>query len=310
MADSKLVGQNYITLGPRGKGHRPGQIRRRLPRRRHAVRQAAAQPDAPRAASRASTRAPRWRCPASRRSSPPTSCPARRQHHRSRQAVEANPHGERALTNEPMYEGEPILAVAAVDELTAAEAIERIDIDMGAAAVRRRSAGEPAARRPERADSKAMSGCRPSRATPGGPFRRLPAIEELKWTDADFADYARGPAADGQGRRRMVVRRSRCRIQERRAGPRRNIRDAEHQPPDARAAHGDGLLAERQAVHALLDAEHGADGRRRCRAGWHRPEATSSSSANTPAAASAARRPATIIVDRFRRCCRRRPTRR
>jgi CO/xanthine dehydrogenase Mo-binding subunit len=36
---------------------------------------------------------------------------------------------ERALTNEPVYEGEPILAVAAVDELTAAEAIERIVID-------------------------------------------------------------------------------------------------------------------------------------------------------------------------------------
>src|SRR3954451_18136530 len=30
-----------------------------------------------------------------------------------------------ALTNEPRYEGEPILAVAAVDELTAAQAIER-----------------------------------------------------------------------------------------------------------------------------------------------------------------------------------------
>ena len=33
---------------------------------------------------------------------------------------------ERALTNEPLYQGEPILAVAAVDELTAANAIERI----------------------------------------------------------------------------------------------------------------------------------------------------------------------------------------
>jgi len=30
---------------------------------------------------------------------------------------------------EPVYQGEPILAVAAVDELTAAEAIERIHID-------------------------------------------------------------------------------------------------------------------------------------------------------------------------------------
>src|SRR5581483_5470138 len=37
---------------------------------------------------------------------------------------------ERALTNEPLYQGEPILAVAAVDESTAAEAIERIEIDL------------------------------------------------------------------------------------------------------------------------------------------------------------------------------------
>jgi len=37
---------------------------------------------------------------------------------------------ERALTNEPVYEGEPILAVAAVDELTAAEAIEKIELDL------------------------------------------------------------------------------------------------------------------------------------------------------------------------------------
>src|SRR5207344_2949965 len=37
---------------------------------------------------------------------------------------------ERALTNEPLYQGEPILAVAAVDEITAAEAIERIDLDL------------------------------------------------------------------------------------------------------------------------------------------------------------------------------------
>ena len=45
------------------------------------------------------------------------------------EAVNAEPHDERALTNEPMYEGEPILAVAAVDELTAAEAIERIEVE-------------------------------------------------------------------------------------------------------------------------------------------------------------------------------------
>src|SRR5436309_11718140 len=37
---------------------------------------------------------------------------------------------ERALTNEPLYQGEPILAVAAVDELAATEAIERIELDL------------------------------------------------------------------------------------------------------------------------------------------------------------------------------------
>jgi xanthine dehydrogenase molybdenum-binding subunit len=37
---------------------------------------------------------------------------------------------EPMLTNEPLYAGEPILAVAAVDETTAAEAVERIKIDL------------------------------------------------------------------------------------------------------------------------------------------------------------------------------------
>jgi xanthine dehydrogenase molybdenum-binding subunit len=37
---------------------------------------------------------------------------------------------EVALTSEPVYRGEPILAVAASDELTAAEAIERITLDL------------------------------------------------------------------------------------------------------------------------------------------------------------------------------------
>src|ERR1700730_5862035 len=43
--------------------------------------------------------------------------------------IKANKQGEKALTMEPLYQGEPILAVAAVDELTAAEAIESIDIE-------------------------------------------------------------------------------------------------------------------------------------------------------------------------------------
>src|SRR5215210_1076886 len=48
------------------------------------------------------------------------------------QTIKANPKGEKALTNEPLYFGEPILAVAAVDEETAAEAIEAIQIEFEA----------------------------------------------------------------------------------------------------------------------------------------------------------------------------------
>jgi CO/xanthine dehydrogenase Mo-binding subunit len=44
-------------------------------------------------------------------------------------AVTASKWSERALTMEPLYHGEPVLAVAAVDESTAVEAIERIDVD-------------------------------------------------------------------------------------------------------------------------------------------------------------------------------------
>src|SRR5919112_595947 len=45
------------------------------------------------------------------------------------QTIQANRKGEQARRTEPLYEGEPILAVAAVDELTAAEAIEKIEIE-------------------------------------------------------------------------------------------------------------------------------------------------------------------------------------
>src|SRR5689334_3343898 len=37
---------------------------------------------------------------------------------------------EVALTNEPLYKGEPILAVAAVDEATAAAAIEKVALEL------------------------------------------------------------------------------------------------------------------------------------------------------------------------------------
>src|SRR3954463_88167 len=44
------------------------------------------------------------------------------------QVIKANPKSENALTKEPLYQGEPVLAIVAVDELTAAEAIEKIKV--------------------------------------------------------------------------------------------------------------------------------------------------------------------------------------
>ena len=44
------------------------------------------------------------------------------------QVIRANPRSETALTNEALYQGQPVLAVCAVSEAIAAEAIERIKI--------------------------------------------------------------------------------------------------------------------------------------------------------------------------------------
>src|ERR1019366_1802513 len=77
--------------------------------------------------------------------------------------IKASKWGERGLTMEPLYQGEPILAVAAVDELTAAEAIEKIQIDY------------------ERL---------PFVIDPLDP--RRPQVAELKWTQQDFAEAKEG----------------------------------------------------------------------------------------------------------------------
>src|SRR6185312_6729131 len=97
--------------------------------------------------------------------------------------IKADRFGELALADEPMYQGEPILALAAVDELTAANAIEAIDIEM-----------EPLPFAIDPLDS----------LRPGGPNAREegnvwtaepgkgPKLISLKWTDQDFADYKQG----------------------------------------------------------------------------------------------------------------------
>src|SRR6476646_2339851 len=45
------------------------------------------------------------------------------------EGIIASTLSERGLTNEPLYVGDPVLAVAAVDEATATEAIEKIQIE-------------------------------------------------------------------------------------------------------------------------------------------------------------------------------------
>src|SRR5712664_3533278 len=106
------------------------------------------------------------------------------------QRIAANTKGEKALTNEPVYQGEPVLAVAAVDELTAADAIEKIDIDWEKLPfvvdplVSLRPGG-PNARLEGNVWGKPKP---PAQGQPVTP----PAMEELKWTDADFAEYGQG----------------------------------------------------------------------------------------------------------------------
>jgi CO/xanthine dehydrogenase Mo-binding subunit len=100
--------------------------------------------------------------------------------------VKASKWGERGLTMEPVYQGEPILAVAAVDELTAAEAIEKIRIDF-----------EPLPFAIDPLETLRAGG--PNPRTDGNIWRQptpqnsSPAsVVELKWTKADFAEEEQG----------------------------------------------------------------------------------------------------------------------
>ena len=102
------------------------------------------------------------------------------------------PGAERALTNEPLYQGEPVLAVAAVDELTAAEAIERIDIDWEPLPfvvdpLESLRPNGPSARL--EGNVWAPPAPRPAGATGAPP---QPEIKTLKWTAEDFVEEAAG----------------------------------------------------------------------------------------------------------------------
>src|SRR6185503_7183602 len=208
------------------------------------------------------------------------------------EGVQASAQAERGLTNEPLYHGEPILAVAAVDEATAAAAIEAIEIDLeplpfvvdaleGLRPVerrrrrRRRRAADPDTDRPRRRAARHRAWCRSSpgakrqragrasrpRTRRGSRSPRAAADRGVEVDRPGLRRRAGRPDADGQADRRVDLRQPRGGLQESRSRPRGNLHDAVDRPPAARDAHGDGAVAERQAVSARLDPEHGADGR-------------------------------------------------
>ncbi len=115
--------------------------------------------------------------------------------------IKANPKSERALTMEPLYQGEPILAVAAVDELTAAEAIEKIRIDFEPLPfvidpLETLRPGGPNPRPEGNIWVQARVGTAAAGAPPPSP--PPPTIGELKWTKEDFADAKEGQLPMGK----------------------------------------------------------------------------------------------------------------
>ena len=100
--------------------------------------------------------------------------------------VKASKWGERGLTMEPVYQGEPILAVAAVDELTAVEAIEKIRIEFAPLpfVLDPLDTLRPGGPNP-RTDGNVWRQSNPQNSPPA-------AVVELKWTKADFAEEQQG----------------------------------------------------------------------------------------------------------------------
>ena len=115
------------------------------------------------------------------------------------QRIAANTKGEKALASEPVYQGEPVLAVAAIDELTASNAIELVEIDWEQLPfvvdplVSLRPGGPNA-----RLEGNIWG--RPQPPQPGQPVSP-PAMETLKWTAAEFAEYDQEVAGLPIGRR-------------------------------------------------------------------------------------------------------------
>jgi CO/xanthine dehydrogenase Mo-binding subunit len=112
------------------------------------------------------------------------------------QVIFANLDGEVPITNEPVYQGQPVLAVAAVDEVTAADAIEKIQIDFEPLPF----AVDPlVSLRPGGPNARTKGNYwfipPPAPASPAGGQAQnppRPEIKELKYTDAELAEAKSG----------------------------------------------------------------------------------------------------------------------
>jgi CO/xanthine dehydrogenase Mo-binding subunit len=105
-----------------------------------------------------------------------------------------------ALTNEPLFEGEPILAVAAFDELTAAEAVERIGLDLEPLpfvtdALESLRPGGPNA---NAAGNVLAPASGPARRDAEGAIQNQTELRTVKWTERDFADAGEGRMPMGE----------------------------------------------------------------------------------------------------------------
>jgi len=111
------------------------------------------------------------------------------------ETIRANPKAERALTDEPVYAGEAILAVAAVDEETAAAAIEaiRIDFETLPFVVDPLTSLRPDGPNP-RVEGNTWGRAPAAQGQPPGPLE----IQPLKWTAEDFAEYDQGKMPMGK----------------------------------------------------------------------------------------------------------------
>src|SRR5438552_10290607 len=119
--------------------------------------------------------------------------------------VQSTAQAERGLTNEPLYQGEPILAVAATSELEAAEAVEAIDIEFEAlpfvvdpiealrpGSANARTQGNVWVRPPAPAGGRGASGDAARGRGAAPPTPPAPQVTVWKWTEEDFANAREG----------------------------------------------------------------------------------------------------------------------